>query len=257
MVDSTRNPKEQDMLDEIAPKQIGVFRIEPDASDLLPLELDPEAFQSVLPVQNYRLIFEDESIGLAVGIWDTTTMQEAFGPYPGDEYITVLDGSFAILDAEDTAVRGEVGQSATFRNGIPVSWKQEGYLRKIYLTLQADEGGTLDIASAEGGVRVLGPGQHPTGVPDADGVTRELIFRNDAGSMTVALCAFPEQRLPVSVCQTHRLIRVLQGRVTLSEPSSLPEAFGPDAHVFLPKGTACSWTVAEGTVALIVDVSAD
>lgn len=245
------------MLDDIVPRQTGLLRIEPDASDLLPLELDPEAFQSPLPVQNYRLIFEDAAIGLAVGIWDTTTMQEAFGPYPGDEYITVLDGSFAILDAEERAVNGQVGQSATFRNGIPVSWKQEGYLRKIYLTLQADEGGTLDIASAEGGVRVLGPGQHPKGEPDADGVTREVIFRNDAGSMTVTLCAFPGQTLPVSVSRTHRLIRVLRGAVTLTEPFSLPEVFGPDAHVFLPKGTACTWTVAEGTVALCVDVNAD
>lgn len=81
----------------------GIFRIDPDALALGPLDLDPDAFQSPLPVQNYHLIFEDKAIGLAVGIWDTTTMQEAFGPYPGDEFITVLDGGFAMVDAAGKA----------------------------------------------------------------------------------------------------------------------------------------------------------
>ena len=80
------------------PTRTGILRIDPE-SQLEALVLDPDAFQSPLPVQHYALIFEDEDIGLAVGIWDTTTMQEAFGPYPGDEYITVLDGGFAMVDA--------------------------------------------------------------------------------------------------------------------------------------------------------------
>ncbi|MEY5011542.1 MAG: hypothetical protein RLZZ253_2681, partial [Verrucomicrobiota bacterium] len=123
------------MPNDTAAARQGIFRIDPDRLALVPLELDPMDFQSPLPVQNYYLIYEDPAIGLAVGIWDTTTMQEAFGPYPGDEFITVLEGSFAILDGMGGAVTGSPGQSATFRNGIPVSWKQEGYLRKIYLTL--------------------------------------------------------------------------------------------------------------------------
>ncbi len=32
------------------------------------------------------------------------------------------------------------GDSVTFRNGAPSSWKQEGYLCKVYLTLQPPEG---------------------------------------------------------------------------------------------------------------------
>jgi uncharacterized cupin superfamily protein len=233
------------------------IRIDPDALDLEPLDLDPKAFQSPLPVQHYALVFEDEAIGLAVGVWDTTTMQEAFGPYPDDEYITVLDGGFAIVDGAGAAITGHEGQSVTFRNGIPVSWKQEGYLRKIYLTLQDPKGKTPDIASAADGVRALDPDRAPVGHPDADGVTREVIFRNDADTMTVTLCAFPALTLPLAPSTTHRLIRVLQGAITLSAPSAPPETFSPGAHVFLPKGTSCGWTVAPGTLAVIVDVAAN
>lgn len=245
------------MPNDSAQTRTGIFRIDPETVLLEPLELAPEAFQSPLPVQHYGLIFEDEEIGLAVGIWDTTTMQEAFGPYPGDEYITVLDGSFAMVDAAGRALaKAGQGDSVTFRNGVPSSWKQEGYLRKIYLTLQDPKGETPEIALAEGGFCVVGAGHVPEGGTGTDGVTREVIFRNDAGSMTVTLCSFPHQMVPYGPCPVHRLIRVMRGSITLTAPGRAEDVFGPDAHVFLAKGTVCGWTIAEGSVAVIVDVTA-
>jgi 4-methylaminobutanoate oxidase (formaldehyde-forming) len=53
------------------------IRIDPDKVDLHPLDLAPEDFPSPLPAQHHALLFEDKAIGLAVGIRDTTTMQEA------------------------------------------------------------------------------------------------------------------------------------------------------------------------------------
>jgi uncharacterized cupin superfamily protein len=232
------------------------LRIDPDALDLIPLALDPEDFQSPLPVQHYYLIFEDEAIGLAVGIWDTTTMQEAFGPYPGDEFITVLDGSFSIVDGLGGAVTGHSGQSATFRNAIPVSWKQEGYLRKIYLTLHDPLGQTPEIASAEGGVRILDPLRSVTGTPAPDGIVEEVVFRNDAGTMTVSHRAYPARSLPVAVTGAHDLCRVLTGEMTLTDETGTVHRFGPDAHVFLPQGTRCARATVAGTIALHVEVSA-
>jgi uncharacterized cupin superfamily protein len=232
--------------------------IRPDDLDLQPLKLDPQAFQSALPVQHYALLFEDEAIGLAVGIWDTTTMQEAFGPYPGDEFITVLDGRFAMVDASgNTIAVAGVDDSVTFRNGVPASWKQDGYLRKIYLTLQDPNGTMPDITLADSGFRVIDPAIPPRAIPDPDGILREMIFRNDAGTMTVTRCAFPAQSLLTAPCPCHRLIRVLGGRLTLTTHSAPSEVIGAGGHVFLPKGTACAIDIAAGTVAVIVDVTAD
>lgn len=233
------------------------IRIDPDRLALDPLELDAEDFQSPLPEQHYAVIFTDEAIGLAVGIWDTTTMQEAFGPYPGDEYITVLDGQFAMVDALHAHLAtARAGDSVTFRNGAPSSWKQEGYLRKVYLTLHDPSGHVPDIASAKGAFRVVGPGQRPQSAPGSDGVTREVIFRNDAGTMTVTLSAFPDGTQPSAPCPTHRLIRVLAGSLTLTGSDAGPQVFGPSTHVFLPKGTDCAWGLLGGTVAVVTDVTA-
>jgi uncharacterized cupin superfamily protein len=234
------------------------IRIDPAALDLEPLDLDPADFQSQLPVQHHASVFEDEVTGLSVGIWDTTTMQEAFGPYPGDEYITVLDGSFAMVDANGrTLSAAQAGDSVTFRNGAPSSWKQGGYLRKVYLTLRDPTGATPRISSARDGFRVLGPGRVPQGNPDANGVTREVVLLNDAGTMTVTLCAFPVGMLPLAPSPVHRLIRVLAGAITLTGPSVPTDRFDAGAHVLLPKGTTCAWETEAGTVAVIVDITAD
>jgi len=233
------------------------IRIEADMLELEPLEPDAAGFQSPLPVQHYHLIFEDADIGMAVGIWDTTTMQEAFGPYPGDEYITVLDGHFAMVDAANVSqAKARAGDSVTFRNGAPTSWKQDGYLRKVYLTLKDPKSPVPDIASAKGAFQVLDQARLPKGSAAADGVTREVIFRNDAGTMSVTLCAFPARQLPLEPCPSHCLIRVLAGSINLTGPATPSEHFGAGSHIFLPKGTTCAWEIAAGTVAVLVDVTA-
>ena len=63
----------------------------PNGAGLSPLDLDSADFQSAVPQQHLHIFYEEPAIGLTVGVWDTTTMQEAFGPYPGDEVIIVLD----------------------------------------------------------------------------------------------------------------------------------------------------------------------
>lgn len=233
-----------------APARTGILRIDPDAAVMIPMDLDPADFQSPLPVQHYHMVYADDAIGLAVGIWDTTPMQEAFGPYPTDEFITVLQGSFDIVDGAGGAVTGAQGDSATFRCGIPVSWRQTGYLRKIYLTLIPPETEPPHHASAAGGVRVL-PG-HP---PAAWGQARPL-FRNDAGTMTVEFRAYPATSLPTALAPAHELCRILTGVMVLTDAAGQAQVFGPGDHVFLPAGTPVARDMRDGTSAYHVFVAA-
>jgi hypothetical protein len=88
-------------------------------------------------------------------------------------------------------------------------------------------------------------------------VTRKVIFRNDAGTMTVTLCSFPARSLLPAPCPSHRLIRVLAGAISLTGAATPPDRFDAGTHVFLPKGTTCACDTAAGTVAVLVDVTAD
>ena len=233
-----------------------VIRLEPNGSDgagPTPLELDPADFQSPLPEQNYHLYFSDPAIGLNVGIWDTTTMQEAFGPYPGDEFILVLTGAFAMLDAKEKGVPAKAGDLVAFRNGAPMSWKQDGYLKKFYLTLRDPGAETPVIETAEGGVVVIDPATELTDdniLADSEGtgsgaVEREVIFfTNDAGTMTVGLwdCqAFDGVEMTPFPC--HEFVVMAAGEVTIREPGGIAQTFGPGDAFFVPQGTLCSWHV--------------
>ena len=218
---------------------VKMIRITPETFELAPLDLDPADFQSALPVQNYHVCFSDEALGLAVGIWDTTTMQEAFGPYPGDEFIVVLEGSFAMLDGKGSAVAATAGQSVCFRNCIPTSWKQDGYLKKVYLTWQDPAAETPLIASADGGVVVLDP------LPLAKGAEDRIAFANDSGNMTVAMRWLPVGDLPMAQTAAHQLARVLAGRATILNADGTADEFVDGDIFFVPLGTICRWQVLE------------
>lgn len=215
---------------------------------LTPMALDPADFQSPLPQQAVHAYYKDEARGLNVGVWETTTMQEAFGPYPGDEFIVVLDGAFSMLDADGNGVPAQKDQLVAFRNGIPVSWKQDGYLKKFFLTLLDPNAETPKIDSAEGGVIVIDPNLELTDddiLDDAEGaLERErTFFNNDDETMTVGLWDCQAFEGEIEPFPSHEFVYMVAGEVTIKEPGGVSQTFRPGDAFFVPKGTLCSWHV--------------
>ena len=62
------------------------------------LDLDAADFESDLPEQHWHLYHENMPLNLIVGVWTTTSMQEKFGPYPGDEFMCILEGQVEMID---------------------------------------------------------------------------------------------------------------------------------------------------------------
>lgn len=221
----------------------------PEGQGLQPMELSPDDFQSPLPRQNVHVYFSDPALGLNVGVWDTTSMQEAFGPCPGDEFIVVLDGAFAMIDGNGQGIPAQKGQSVVFRNGAPVSWMQPGYLKKFFITLLDPDAQTPQINSAEGGIIALEPDLELT---DADEVSysdsgakqrdRE-IFNNDAETMTVGLWDTEAMTTEPYAFPYHEFAQVLDGSVTITGEDGSTETFGPGDVFFIPQGTITRWHV--------------
>lgn len=103
----------------------------PVGSGLSNMALDADEFQSDLPEQYVYEFFKDANLGLTVGVWTTTTMQEIFGPYPGDEVVVILDGQAEMVDAQGQTTPINSGVTACITNGLPISWKQTGFLWKF------------------------------------------------------------------------------------------------------------------------------
>ena len=196
------------------------------------LELDPADFQSALPEQHWHLYHADEAAGLYVGVWTTTDMQEAFGPYPGDEFMVLLEGRVALVGADGAEKVIEAGEAFTIRNGVPISWKQVGFCRKFFVIWAPPGRERPALASAEGGVSVLARLDAPAGSGASE-------FESMDGCMTAKSLAGDA----IGKCiddPTHRLVWVERGslRLTGAEGSSMSLAVGDT--VFIPAGIAVS-----------------
>lgn len=236
----------------MTPRIIRLLPDGPAGEGLEPLDLDPADFQSAVPRQHIHVAFTDPALGVRVGVWDTTSMQEAFGPYPGDEIIVVLEGNFAMLDGQGRGTAVETGQVVVLRDGAPLSWMQAGYLKKFFMIVDDPNTPTPQDGSAEGGVIVLAPDLRPA---DTDTVTRSdsgakqrdrVLFTNAAGTMTVGLWDTEAMTTAAYPFPCHEFALILDGEVTIEGADGSAESFGPGDCFFIPAGTITRWHVPRG-----------
>ena len=233
-----------------------VIRLEPAGpadTGLSAMELDQADFQSELPEQHLHEYFADEAIGLSVGVWTTTDMLESFGPYPGDEFMWVLEGQVAMIDGDGNATHIKQGESFCIRDGIPISWKQEGFLRKFYMTYDNPNAPTPDIASAEGGVLVLHPARLQSGLTKMDSTDPfqikgeapiqhdSMAFTNDAGNMFVGMWDSTSFESEMQPFPCHEFVQLLEGEITITQGDGTVHQFKAGDAFFTPEGTVCSW----------------
>jgi uncharacterized cupin superfamily protein len=225
----------------------------PADTGLTAMELDQSDFQSELPQQHLHEYFSDEAIGLSLGVWTTTDMQEAFGPYPGDEFMWVLEGQVDMMDGDGNATHVKAGETFVIRNGIPISWKQVGFLRKFYMTYENPNAKTPEIASADGGVLVLDPAKLESGLEEMDNTEPFEIkgnaplqrdssaFINDAENMFVGMwdsSAFETEMRPFP---SYEFVQLLEGEITITEGDGTSHLFKAGDAFLIPEGTICSW----------------
>ena len=238
--------------------KLRVTRLEadgPEGIDLEKMQLDQADFQSPLPEQFGHVYYEDDELGLTVGVWTTTSMQEAFGPYPGDEFMAILEGQVSMVDADGGETLVKAGETFCIRNAIPVSWKQVGFLRKFYMTYSNPRAALAEIASAEGGVKILDPATLAAGmekmettepfviVGDKPVQHDSLLFTNDAGNLYIGMwdsTAFDSEMRPFPC---HEMVQLLEGELLITEADGSSQQFVAGDAFFIPKGTVCKWQI--------------
>ncbi len=236
-----------------------VYRLEadgPGGMGLEAMECDPADFASELPTQTLHEYYSDEELGMSVGVWTTSTMQEAFGPYPGDEFVWLLEGGFTMVDGDDNVLDTyHEGGCVYFRNAAPVSWVQKGHLKKFYITYLnpnrevpsgvpvdgAVKAIDLDAASAQ--MEVLDSTDSFTFAGDAPEQRDHVVFANDGGDMFVGLWDSTPFETEMAPFPWHEFVRILEGEIEITEADGTVHRFVADDCFFIPAGTACRWKV--------------
>jgi hypothetical protein len=229
----------------------------PEGIDLEKMQLDVADFQSPLPEQFGHVYFEDEELGLTVGVWTTTSMQEAFGPYPGDEFMTILEGRVSMVDADGHETLVKAGETFCIRNAIPISWKQVGFLRKFYMTYSNPRAPVAGIASADGGVKILDAATlaatmetmettEPFVIVGDKPVQHDnLFFTNDAGNLYIGMWDSTALDSEMRPFPWHEIVHLLEGEVLITEDDGSSHKFVAGDVFFIPMGTICRWQISD------------
>ena len=229
----------------------------PAATGLSKMELDPADFQGELPEQFWHVYHEDEAIGLFVGVWTTTSMQESFGPYPGNEFMYLLEGQVAMLDENDQATIIEQGETFCVRNGIPTSWKQVGSARKFFVIYAPPNAVEPVLSPDEKGISILRPDElasrltllETTAPFEIDGQKPEqrdaMAFSSDDEKMVAGMWDSTPFESTMAPFPCHEFVQLLKGNISITEENGQTSSFSPGDVFFIPQGTVCSWKVQE------------
>jgi uncharacterized cupin superfamily protein len=219
----------------------------PSGEGLAPLTLDPADFQSDVPQQAWHLTHCDEAAGRYVGVWTTTPMQEAFGPYPGDEFMVILEGQVTMIDANGEETLIKAGQAFCVHNATPVSWKQFGECRKFFV-ISADPDAEVPADGVpEPGVVVFdvenlagAPSVQSMPVIGASGRHAQL-YQNAAATMRAGLFEAPACRASNPALGAHTLVHMVAGSLRVAGQGGEPLALSAGQAVYLPRGAALTW----------------
>lgn len=201
------------------------------------------------PQQRGRLYFEAPEIGLSAGVWDCTAFEGTMAPYSVDEFMILLEGSVTMTEASGRVTRVEAGEAFVIPRGLKCAWRQDGYVRKIFVIYRNP---ALPVPAKPAADRVLnldlGAALTPCGGPDAallNGAepqcAEHLVYSDASGQLTVGLWSATPYDRKATPFGRYELMHFLQGQVELHDGGTSGQAFQAGETIFVPKGVPCGW----------------
>ena len=216
-------------MDGLISKDKSIIRLSPDPEGFgeTPDELDATDFSSDVPVQHTHSYYEDDEIGLYVGLWDTEAMVEAGGPYACDEFMWLLKGECQIRNNRTGEIETvKAGTPFVIPKGYDCQWHQPGYLRKFYVISEH-------------------PGERIPAVPAHEGIViPKASYKDTTGrffSGTWASEAFESRQRPFPY---NEFAYVYEGSITLTDTKGAAQEFTAGDAFFIPEGVECEAAVA-------------
>ena len=195
--------------------------------------LEPQMFASDMPVQHTHLYYEDDESGLYIGVWDTTEMVEASGPYACDEFMWLLEGEVEIKNCKTGALeKVQAGEAFVIPKGYDCQWHQAGYLRKFFVIWEHPEEGMPQSPIVEGIVKFPA-----SGVGEND----RVCYQDSSARFTAGILQHDSLASEMCGMPYNQFVYVREGGVSLSDEEGVSHTFEAGDAFFVPQGTVCRW----------------
>ena len=234
-------------------KSIIRLSTDPEGFGATPDKLQAEDFSSAVPVQHTHSNFEDDKIGLYVGLWDTEAMVEAGGPYACDEFMCLIEGECQIRNNRTGEVEiVKAGTPFVIPRGYDCQWRQPGYLRKFYV-ISEHPGEEIPAMPAHDGIVIPKADavltdvaeDEPFAITSGARPRQNVCYKDTTGrffSGTWAAQAFASRQRPFPY---HKFSYVQDGSITLTDVEGAALVFNTGDAFFIPEGMECDATVAD------------
>jgi len=215
--------------------------------------LEAEDFSSEVPVQHTHSNFEDDDIGLYVGLWDTESMVETGGPYACDEFMWLIEGECQIRNKQSGEIETvKAGTPFIIPKGYDCQWQQTGYLRKYFVISEHPDEAIPATPTHDGivipkadAILTEAAEDAPFAIKSGASPQQNLCYKDTSGRFfagTWACEAFESEQRPFP---HYEFAVVCKGSITLTTAGGVAEKFDADDAFFVPKGVVCKASVAD------------
>ncbi|HCH69654.1 MAG TPA: hypothetical protein DE042_03995 [Colwellia sp.] len=198
-------------------------------------------FELTQPILHRHIYYEDEMLGLQIGVWDSIDMSEISVPHGNDEFMIIIAGAVKIKNNKTDNIQTIMaGESVVIPQCYDYQWHQQGYLRKFYLIYKPQEAPEKPVT--ENVVYIDETNDIPW-QKTSDGHRKKTLYQNknqrftagvwQSNALTTNLIAFPY----------HEFIFIKKGSLICTDEMGVANLFKNGDVLFIPQGTRCAWKV--------------
>jgi len=212
-------------------------------------ELEEGMFESPLPKQHTHSYFEDEALGLYIGVWDTTDMVETAAPYACDEFMTIIEGAVEIKNKQTGIVETVMaGESFVIPQGYDCQWHQQGYLRKFYVIYEPPTEAIPESPVYEHIIYINEKSALPW-QETSNGFNKKLQYQSHNQKFTSGVWQGKDFNTSIIAFPYNEFISLKQGSLICTDDKGIEHKINAGEALFVPQGTRCSWQ-AQGKISL-------
>lgn len=208
-------------------------------------DLEKDMFESAIPKQHTHSYYENEELGLYVGVWDTADMVETAAPYACDEFMTIIEGAAEIKNNQTGKIETVMaGESFVIPQGYDCQWQQHGYLRKFYVIYEPP---TETIPACPVCEHIIYIDEKST-LPwqeTSDGHKKKLQYQNQNQRFTSGVWQGKDFNTGITAFPYNEFISLKQGCLICTDEEGVEHKINAGEALFVPQGTRCSWQAQE------------
>jgi len=226
-------------------------------------ELEQEVFESALPTQHTHSYYEDDELGLYIGVWDTTDMVESAAPYACDEFMVLLEGQATIKNIKTGELETvSAGETFVIPKGYDCQWQQTGYLRKFYVISEHPDEivpvvptfeGIINISKAHQSastnsidVKVSGGSSNSFVMKSGKPVKKgQHLYQDHTGNFLSGIWQSEHFETEQQTFPRNEFIYIQSGELVCIDEKNHEHKFSQGDALFIPQGTICHWRVNE------------